>query len=123
MEILQKITKLNDSKFKIIHKQWPRDKKLKALRDNLWSMFDVDYYIKGKHKTLEDRFLDAIDDTKDELSVSNFGWTKNVKEEFYKHPYNKYGVRELNKYDSFTRGLFILDSEPSDIDDNENINL
>ena len=113
-QILQTITKLNDSKFNEIKRHYKSDKKIKMLYDNLWSMFDIEYYKSGQYKSLEDKFIDALDNEKEILSVSNFAWTTQVKNEFYNHPYNKYAT-SLFKRDKASHSMFILDCEPTEI--------
>ena len=115
-KILKTVRKLDDSKFEEIKRQWTVAKARQVLHDNMWSMFDLDSYMNGKYKPLEDQFIDGLDDTPQEkLSVTNFAWTRTVADEFYNHPFNKVGVRKLQKIRAGFE-MFKLDCEPGEVD-------
>jgi len=100
----QIVKKLNDSKFIMIKRHWGMQKKLQTIHDNIWSMFDIE---KAKHTyKLEERFLDALDDQDTRLSITDFAWTEEVREAFYKHPANRCLKNERLE-------MFKLNNEPS----------
>lgn len=111
---LQIISRLDDTNFQYISKDWSFDDKADTLFRNLWSMFNVDYYKNGYHKSLEDRFLDALDDFQEQISVADFGWTEEVMEAFYKHPKNIQAVNAFKRKECyFEFSMWKLNSEPS----------
>ena len=103
-EYYQVLKTLDDSKFIFIKKRWSMQRKLQALNDNIWSLFDLEG---AKHTyNLNERFLKALSDEDIRLSVSDFAWTNEVSEAFYKHPANRCLLKE-------NLGMFKLNSEPS----------
>jgi len=52
-------------------------------------------------------------------SVSDYAWTKKVEKAFYDHPANKPIVKAMKNLKDMTWGMFVLDAQPSNIDDFE----
>ena len=111
----QTVTEFDDSKFKPMPKPigyMNSEKNAEQMRANLWSMFDLPHtpekraeLIKESNRTPEIEFG---------LSVTDYGWTSEVKEAFYAHPYHKALVKKLKPGGM---GFFALQAEPCDIDE------
>lgn len=101
-KIYQKITIFDTSKFpnkdfKPKSGYYNLDTAINAMYENLWSMFNVPKDHKEK-----------------ELSVSNFVWTKEIKESFYNWEWHKKIVKKMKK-NRMTWGMWVLQAEPSNI--------
>jgi len=113
-KILEKITKLDDSKFKPIKNSWSDNEKLTQIYNNLWSMFNIKKFKRDKNAPIEVQFLDELIDIKPKkLYVNHFAWTKEVREQFYNHSYHKKTVEFFKTNYDFDWKLFTLDIEPS----------
>ena len=88
MRYYQIVKKLDDSKFVYIKRHWGVQKKLNTIHQNMWSMFDMEA-AKILHKKDGDVFLRALDEEDVRMSVSDFAWTEEVREAFYKHSANR----------------------------------
>lgn len=106
------VRELDDSKF-VELKGKSRDAKLQALHDNLWSMFKR----AKKDLSKEEKITLSIELGKsvEQLSVSDFAWTKEVADQFYNHPYHKRFVNYLKKNMAAPFEMFKLDTEPCEL--------
>ena len=80
-------------------------------------MFSIDEF-KKENKSIKEQFIDKLCDIPDEISVSDFVWTKEVEEQFEKHPFHK-GFVKFHKNGRSqvmaSYGWFILNSYPRTI--------
>jgi len=110
-EFVQVLRKFDDSRFKPL----PRTTDLKAkgqqLYDNLWSMFGT-----FRNKAALSRRCAKLGIERPKLSVADFAWSKAVSDAFYAHRYHRFFVGDLKKHFAFAWGLWVLDSEPCDIE-------
>ena len=84
------------------------------LHMNLWGMFTT-RFTGAQLKEMRIKGGDKFDEPFG-CNVSDYGWTQEVEDEFYDHPYNKPIVKAMKKSGGMGWGMFALDAEPSNID-------
>jgi len=107
---VQIITELNDKGFNYL--RGSVDDKLDTLYRNLWSMFDLEEAKKSPESIIE-RLRNG------NLTVDNFGWTKEVEEAFYKHPKHRHIKRT---WWGQRLGFWKLNAEPSLVNKDGSLN-
>ena len=109
---IQTITELNDKGFAPLPHPRARtfshdSKNAQVMYQNLWSMFTIP----ANHREPENNGYGQ------ELSVSDFAWTKEVKEAFYAWGNHPKLVKRMKKMRGMTWGMWVLDSAPADFED------
>jgi len=115
---LQTITKLDTNGFKPIPNRTSLEKAYNIMYENLWSMFDIpdgardEMWREDKSGNIK-RAKRKTDNCR-QLSVSDFAWTKEVKESFYEWADHKRTVKHMKNIGGMTWGMWVLQSEPSE---------
>ena len=115
-KIYQVIRELDDTNFKYL--RGSTSDRFQCLHDNLWSMFDIEK-VRNEMKRSAEGLIECIEHNKcePEISVSNFGWTKEVEEKFFKHPKHRYFMNKWKvMHRDMTWGMWCLNSLPSTVE-------
>jgi len=116
IRMYQIVRTLDDSKFIDLKKEKIKvlkEEHLRTLHMNLWSMFTTRYTA----EQLKEMQKGSPDKEPFGCSVSDYGWTKEVEEAFYSHPANAPIVKAMKRPKDMTWGMFVLDAQPSTVDD------
>ena len=113
----QVIRKLDDSKFVNLNKKHIstlKEEHLLTLHKNLIGMFNTRFtgeQLKEMREKAGKDFNEPFG-----CNISDYAWTDEVENAFYEHPANKPIVTAMKRSGDMTWSMFVLDSEPSNID-------
>jgi len=91
-------------------------RKFKKPTGNLENMYTVAYWNLWNQFGVTPKLVEQAKKKGKEISVTDYAWTKQAKEQYYAHPYIQLFMKKLDNR-GMAHGMWVLQAEPADYED------